>query len=360
MFKNKIKLLLIIISVSSFPLTSIMSSEVKAINTSTNADDWHFIVIGDTRQQLGPWDYDLNHYSHDNTTNPIRAALIENIVEDNPNVSFIIHTGDMVASGGEQDDWNRYFEDIAPIIVNNLTVYYAVGNHEYYTYALGPWVYGPEDTELVTYLANVDLPGNEKYYSLDIDDIHFQFINTDSEGSEKTQQLTWINEDFENNSNDFSISIFHRPMYSVRDSGRVEDAQEIRAEFDDTFQNYGVDLVLSGHDHYYYRTHRNDVYYLTVGGGGAELASNNDLSEWQDGDVFYSEYSYCNITVTSTTINVDMLIFDTSTNTTTLGDTFEISRIAIPEVPQFLFEFLIIFLPIVVNFSTKKYKKREY
>lgn len=40
-----------------------------------------------------------------------------------------------------------------------------MGNHEQYTYALGPGLWVPYDDDFSTYLDNVDLPGNERYYS---------------------------------------------------------------------------------------------------------------------------------------------------------------------------------------------------
>lgn len=70
----------------------------------TNSEAWSFIAMGDGRQSLGYWDEERQHYSQDNRSNPTRVGLINSIVENNPNVEFIINTGDMVVAGGEQDD----------------------------------------------------------------------------------------------------------------------------------------------------------------------------------------------------------------------------------------------------------------
>ena len=98
-------------------------SQVVSYNPSQKHQNegtkWNFVVLGDGRQQLGFWNSTTNHYSHDNTSNPIRRDLINNIVEENPNLEFIIHTGDIVASGAEQDDWDRYYEDIENVTKNN-------------------------------------------------------------------------------------------------------------------------------------------------------------------------------------------------------------------------------------------------
>jgi hypothetical protein len=301
---------------------------------TTAVHEWHFIALGDSRQQFGTWDYENNKYTHDNASNPIRAALFTSIVESNPEVEFILHTGDMIMSGGEQDDWNRYFEDIENVTKENITIYYAVGNHEKYTYALGDSQWGPYDENFSTYLANVELPGNERYYSFDfMDQIHFIVINTEEDWSNgfaiTADQNNWLINDFKTNTLEFIVAIFHRPCYSVRDSGRVHDAQRVRNVLEPLFLQYGVDLVFSGHDHYYYRTVRNGVTYITTGGAGADLYTNKDTSEWQDGDLFFSEYHYCNITVTQydedVMAKVDVLIFDEVEGTTTLGDSIEVT-----------------------------------
>ncbi|WP_455462964.1 metallophosphoesterase, partial [Candidatus Hodarchaeum mangrovi] len=87
-------------------------------------DDWYFIALGDTRNYV------------ENSTNPIRAAIMNSIVENNLNLEFILHSGDIVYRGGEQDDWDRYYEEIENVTKNNVSIYYAVGNHEIYTYDL--------------------------------------------------------------------------------------------------------------------------------------------------------------------------------------------------------------------------------
>ncbi|UCE14217.1 MAG: metallophosphoesterase [Candidatus Heimdallarchaeota archaeon] len=317
-----------LIIVSSWLVFSPGNNSIQISNESVS-DMWHFIALGDSRQQFGYWDDELQHYSQDNKTNPIRRAIINSIIEDNPNLEFIVHTGDMVCSGGEQDDWDRYFEDIENATKNNVTFYYAVGNHERYTYALGPGFWGPPDENFTTYLTNVELPGNERYYSFNYkDQIHFIIVNTEENWDHgfdiTSDQETWIINDLENNSLDFIVAVFHRPCYSVRDSGRVWDANQVRNVLEPIFLQYGVDLVFSGHDHYYYRTIRNGITYITTGGAGAELALNNDLSEWQEGDVFYSEYHYCNVTVTEAegnlTMTIDTLIFNETTKSTYLVD----------------------------------------
>jgi len=52
------------------------------------------------------------------------------------------------------------------------------------------------------------------------------------------------------------------------------------------------------------------------------------ISEWQEGDVYFSDYHYCNITVTelsgSTTVKIDVLRFNYDEKTTSIADSFVI------------------------------------
>ena len=90
-------------------------------NKSEITTAWSFIALGDSRQQASQWDYDNDKYFHDNSSNPTRAAIITSVVENNPDMEFILHTGDIVSAGMEQDDWNRYFEDIENATKENVT-----------------------------------------------------------------------------------------------------------------------------------------------------------------------------------------------------------------------------------------------
>lgn len=117
----------------------------------------------------------------------------------------------------------------------------------------------------------------------------------------------------------------------------------MREEFHDLFVEYDVDLVLMGHDHYYYRTLRDEIYYVTTGGGGAPLAGiNTSAPIWQLGDVAASDYHYCNIDVSPVDVTVTAYRADHS-----LLDSFTIERPAILP-PPFPIELLLISLSLIV------------
>ncbi len=314
-----------------------------------SADDisyepWNFIAMGDGRN----WE--------ENSTNPIRKSIIENVVTNNLKTEFILFTGDMVQSGGEQDDWDRYYEDIELASQNNITFYYAVGNHETYTYRLEDGSYGPQEWNFSTYMANVEMPGNERYYSFDHNQIHFIVINTEEFWGGDTLDLTteqenWIIEDLSSNQDaNLTIAMFHRPMYSVRSDSRAEDASGIRAVLNPIFIEYGVDIVFAGHDHYYLRTTRDGITHFTTGGAGAPLYTPSATNYAQEDDVYFSEYNYINVTVTDEEITFETLVFSEDFQDVVMEDTLTISLL-LEETQQasfYLLSVLVVFVALVI------------
>jgi len=337
-----INLLLISLIISSFFTLFYSGASVSADGISY--DSWSFIAMGDGRN----WE--------ENSTNPIRKSIIENIVTNNPNMEFILYSGDMVQSGGEQDDWDKYFEDIELATQNNVTFYYAVGNHETYTYKLEDGSWGPQELNFSTYMANVEMPGNERYYSFDHNQVHFIIINTEEFwGGDSfditTEQENWIINDLSSNQDtNFTIAMFHRPMYSVRSESRADDAFEIQTVLNPILIEYGVDVVFSGHDHYYLRTTRDGITQLTTGGAGAPLYTPSATNYAQEGDVYFAEYNYINVTVTNTEIIFETLVFSDDFQDVVMEDTFTISLI--PEETQqtslYLLHVLVVFAVLVV------------
>lgn len=341
--KSAYYLLFIGLIVSSLFTTLHSLASVSAENISY--DSWNFIAIGDGRN----WE--------ENSTNPIRKSIIENIVTNNPNMEFIIHTGDMVQSGGEQDDWDRYYEDIELAIQNNVTFYYAVGNHETYTYKLEDGSWGPQELNFSTYMANVEMPGNERYYSFDHNQVHFIVINTEEFwGGDSldltTEQETWIIDDLSSNQDaNLTIAMFHRPFYSVRSESRADDASAIRAVLEPIFVEYGVDIVFAGHDHYYLRTTREGITHFTTGGAGAPLYALSATNYAIEGDVFFSDYNYINVTVTNEEITFETLVFFEDFQDVIIEDTLTISLLTeeTQKTSFYLLHVFVVFIVLVVS-----------
>lgn len=77
-----------------------------------------------------------------------------------------------------------------------------------------------------------------------------RFISLDSNKAREAQ-IPWLREVLKNNPNRWTVLTFHHPMFSPS-SGR--DNPELRELWKPIFDEFKVDLVLTGHDHAYART----------------------------------------------------------------------------------------------------------
>ena len=81
--------------------------------------------------------------------------------------------------------------------------------------------------------------GNAHIVVLDTNPVSGRF----STGSE---QLLWLEKVLKGSRSDWKLVMFHHPLYS---SGRHKSNLEMRRVLEPIFETYGVDMVMSGHDH---------------------------------------------------------------------------------------------------------------
>ncbi len=176
----------------------------------------------------------------------------------NQNFDFAVNTGDLVADGIDIRKWNTFF-NIEENLIKNFSYMPIVGNHEQ-----------PEDDGSKFYYL-FSLPHNEKWYSFNSGNIHL--IGLDTEADLMGEQMDWLLNDLNSVSLDPSIDwkivFLHRPPYS---SGSHGSQLDVRNAWSGIFEDYGVDIVLCGHDHDYERSVPiGGVTYIVTGGGGAPL-----------------------------------------------------------------------------------------
>jgi uncharacterized protein (TIGR03382 family) len=181
------------------------------------------------------------------------------------------------SSGTEQELQDNLFEPMAPLL-SQVPFFATPGNHEYVTNQAQP------------YFDNLYLPtspsGGERYYSFDWGHVHFIALDSNcaiglasADRCTLAAQKKWLEEDLAASDAAWKVVFFHHPPWS---SGSHGSQLKMRREFAPLFEKYGVDLVLTGHDHHYERSYpmRGDamassggrgVPYLVVGSGGASL-----------------------------------------------------------------------------------------
>ena len=131
----------------------------------------------------------------------------------------------------------------------------APGNHD----ALGP--YGLEP-----YLNYFSLPGKELFYAFAWGPVAFYCINSLT-SADLAEQKTWLEDELAASEKEFQVVYFHHPPYSP---GRHGDTDYMQWDF----YHWGVDVVLSGHDHIYARlkhTEQKGMHYIVNGVGGKSL-----------------------------------------------------------------------------------------
>lgn len=335
---------LIAIAFASVVLLIVASTPSGMARNTLNGNQYEaftFIGYGDTRGTGAP-------------VSPVHTDIIDAFLQHDP--EFILHSGDMVITGGLWSHWIAFNDSIAAILAAGVPLYGAVGNHEKYTDE-----YHVYDEDLSTYRdyfdfsSVIDEPGeNELYYSFNHEDVHCIILNTEDYFDEdikrftcSTPQLNWLLADLaQTPPTDVIVVMYHRPAWSVLEgrTDRWEQAETVRDDFHSIFVQYGVDLIFSGHDHCYYRATRDGINYITSGGGGAPLYE-VDLTapQFQAGDVAYHEYHYCKVDVTSTNVTVTALM----TNGTVL-DTFTFAKTTALPVPPIPIELIIIGVVVVV------------
>ena len=80
-------------------------------------------------------------------------------------------------------------------------------------------------------------------------------------------QLEWLEKELQASGSEWKICYFHHPLYS---SGETHgSAVELRRIIEPLFIKYGVNVVFSGHEHFYERIKpQNGIYYFISGCAG--------------------------------------------------------------------------------------------
>lgn len=196
------------------------------MTASLEAEPFSFLYFGDAQNDI---------YSH--CSRVIRQGLLHCSDAD-----FTLHAGDLVNTFNSDREWGEWF-DAAGWIHRTIPVIAVPGNHEYGKPGLSPhWRHvftmpenGPEELK-------------ESVYSLDYQGVRFVALNSNEK---RSAQAVWLREVLRDNPNRWTIVTMHHPVYST---ARGRDNAGMRDEWQPIFDEFGVDLVLQGHDHTYGRT----------------------------------------------------------------------------------------------------------
>lgn len=200
---------------------------------------FRFIYLGDAQNDL-----------RNRWTRAVRSA-----VRHAADARFILFAGDLVNHGDSDEEWGEWCEGLG-WTRETMPIFPVPGNHDTVDTPDG------DDQESVPpiWQAHFALPengpqGNDKlreaaFYT---DYQGVRFISVDTNRRDDADQLTWLESVLGDNPNRWTIVSHHHPIYST---GRDRDNPDLRATLMPLYEQYGVDLVLQGHDHTYGRTHK--------------------------------------------------------------------------------------------------------
>ncbi len=234
-----------------------------------------FVVIGDTR-------------SGDDTY----RRLVSLIMDRKPD--FIINTGDVIATPGNKKEWLKFWEMSQPITV---PYFLAVGNHDVH-----PKV--PRSEKI--YREQVDLPGNELYYSFTTGNSLFIVLDSCLDGQEKRitgEQRSWLEGVLTDSRQKHKFVFLHHPLYTDLGKGHhahdsLDKYPDSRDSLEDLFAKFRVDMVFAGHEHYYQRRTVDNIVHVITGGGGAPMYDREE-----EGGFFHFVY----VTVDGDKVNADVV-----------------------------------------------------
>lgn len=178
-------------------------------------------------------------------------------------VDFAVHCGDFVESVDTRS-W-REMIDTSAKFMRSIPMMVVSGNHE--TSYAGSDGYKMQYNHFNTHMPEQSSFEKGYFYSFTYGDVHFVMLNSNCQGtaddSLSAEQIEWLRSDLEISDAKWKIAVMHHPMYSpgTGSKDRWEDTMTIalQAQLSPIFAEYGVDVVLSGHDHVYYRTHPVDA-----------------------------------------------------------------------------------------------------
>ena len=188
------------------------------------------------------------------------ATYLNTLVKANemfPGASFVLHAGDFVDDGANEDYWTWALDDPANI-AQGLAMMPAAGNHEARSNVPGITDANPIASHFS--LSGVNMPEQDQasgvYYSFTYKNATVVVLNSnDLEGNALSQkQYAWANEVLSGADTTWKIVLLHKSAYSNGPHHDDADVLAIRRQLDQLAADNKVDLVLSGHDHVYNRT----------------------------------------------------------------------------------------------------------
>jgi len=169
--------------------------------------------------------------------------------------SFAVMLGDNMYGGETPKDYQKKFQGAyQKLLDNNVKFYASLGNHD-------------QSNQVNYELFNMD---GKEYYRFTKGNVAFYALN--STYMDK-RQIEWLENELAKDSSEWKVCFFHHPPYSS--GGKHGSNKQLRDILEPIFVRYGVNVVLTGHDHFYERLKPQKGIYYFVSGAAGKLREGN-------------------------------------------------------------------------------------
>ena len=203
------------------------------------------------------------------------------------NPDFIITAGDNNYPDGKASTIDRNIGYDYHQFIKPYTGSYGTGSTDINRFWPVPGNHDWHTSNLQAYRDYFTLPNNEYYYNIQIGDIEFFMIDSDTDTPDgyayDSDQGNWMKQKIQSSTAKWKIAVFHHAPYSSDNNhGNTSYMQW-------PFEEWGIDAVISGHAHTYERIMKDEnndgdsLVYFVNGLGGANRYS---LGSTVSGSIF--------------------------------------------------------------------------
>ena len=225
---------------------------VKAGDTKTEG---HFTTAPEEKK---PYSFVL--YGDNRTDQAAHESVVRAILRTP--ADFLVHTGDMVMEGNDDDAWNTFFS-IERVLLRDRCVFGAVGNHE---------LLGRGEPAFLRYFHPAARGEKTLQYSVRWGNARFFLVNAMAPwdvGPDKAWLISELEKSDAEPGVELRFVVMHHSPFSSGPHG--DNNAFLRAGLAEALRAHKVTMVFAGHDHVYERGEKDGVRYIVSGGGGAPL-----------------------------------------------------------------------------------------
>jgi predicted phosphodiesterase len=187
---------------------------------------------------------------------------------------FSLMLGDNLYGGeGPNDVVAKFERPYKPLLDAGVKFYAALGNHD-----------DPNQRFYKPFNMN-----GERYYSFKPAEGSVRFFALDSNYMDKAQ-VAWLEKELAASDSDWKICFFHHPLYSSGDKHGAD--LKLRELLEPIFVKHGVDLVLTGHEHFYERLKPQQGINYIIAGSAAKLRRGNIARSEKTAKGFDEDYAF--------------------------------------------------------------------